>query len=139
MNTRTEPQTGLKTKKKYSRSNVARAIIFTSEIGADDFGGASCDCSNHYWIVHSNQIDKINSKGKTVAPKPSKFALQYELNKDPTEYFAILPEVKARLKELAENSSLKRDSIFLHTIAKTQKVELGTSITIRKHAGSVKN
>jgi hypothetical protein len=50
----------------------------------------------------------------------------------PAEYFATLPEVKARIKELSSNSLLKRDKIFLHTLSKTQKVELGTSITIRK-------
>jgi hypothetical protein len=36
-----------------------------------------------------------------------------------------LPEVKARIKELSSNSLLKRDKIFLHTLSKTQKVELG--------------
>ena len=84
--------------------------------------------NSDWWYFSRFELAKTSS----IKLKPVKFALQYELDKDPTEYFATLPEVKARLKELSGNSSLKRDKIFLHTLSKTQKVELGTSITIRK-------
>jgi hypothetical protein len=75
---------------------------------------------------------ELIAKGQTAISKPPRFVLQYRLDESRTEYFVTLPEAKAHIKELANNSSLKRDKIFLHTLAKTQKVELGTSINIKR-------
>lgn len=98
--------------------------------GKGNYVVGAIDDRGTYW----DDYLELLKRGRGILPKtkPVKFALQYELDSDPTEYFATLPEVKARIKELAGRSDLKRESIFIHTLAKTQNVELGTSITIRK-------
>lgn len=63
---------------------------------------------------------------------PPKFILQYELDKDPFEFFATEKEARKRIAELAERADLKRDSIRLIEIKKIRTVKLGTKITISK-------
>ena len=78
-------------------------------------------------IMNVKEIQLVKN-GKTTKPKPYKFALQYELDKDPTEYFHDIKEVKARVKELAADSSLKRDQIFVHEIKSTKQIKINTII-----------
>ena len=68
---------------------------------------------------------------KNTKSKPHKFALQYELDKDPTEYFHTIEEVKKRVKELASNPSLKKDEVFVHEIKNTKKVSITSIIGIK--------
>lgn len=91
------------------------------------------DKGNKDWFT-AERFELLGGKVKTKLKIP-KFALQYELDQDPTEYFAELKDAKKRIGELSENASLKRDSILLHTISKTQKVELGVSIKIGRGMG----
>lgn len=81
-----------------------------------------------------NEMKPRSKNAKALPVKLYKFALHFEFKGYSTEYFYTLPQVKARLKDLASHSQLRRDSIYVHTLSKTQKVELGTSITLRKHA-----
>lgn len=74
-----------------------------------------------YGVASEFKLEKIS---------PIKFALQYELEQDPTEYFTDMKDVTARIKELCDEPSLKKDRIFVHTISKTQKVKLGFSIRL---------
>ena len=63
---------------------------------------------------------------------PPRFILQYEPDTDPFELFATEKEVRARIKELAEKASLKRDSIKVYEIKTVRVVKLGTSIKFTK-------
>lgn len=71
------------------------------------------------------------STSRAKASLTMKYILQYELDTDPFELFATMKEVKARIAELAGHRELRRDKIFVYEIAKTQKVELGVSISIK--------
>jgi hypothetical protein len=63
------------------------------------------------------------------AASGTKFALQFDIGIAATELFATLPEVRARIKELAARTDLNRDSIKLYHISKVEKIELSTAIT----------
>lgn len=79
----------------------------------------------------SEEETKVIKTGKPAKVVPMKYILQYELDEDPFELFATLPEVKARIRVLAQNDSLKRDKIFVYEIKKTTKVEISTTTNIK--------
>ena len=89
-------------------------------------------------VLSANELELVAKKEKATIKvkkqKPYKFALQYELEEDPTEYFHELKDVRKRIVELAEKRDLKRDKVYLHTISRTQKVEIGVSVHIGRGA-----
>lgn len=84
---------------------------------------------NSDWVPEKEM--KVIKAGKPVKVVPMKYILQYELDEDPFELFATLPEVKARIRELAKDTSLKRDRIYVYEIKKTTKVEISTTTNIK--------
>lgn len=88
------------------------------------------ECGGEYdWVIEKHLA--LVTAGKPVKVVPMKYILQYELDEDPFELFATLPEVKARIRELIKDSSLKRDRIYVYEIKKTTKVEVTTTTSIK--------
>lgn len=92
---------------------------------------------DHYGDGHSQSslkllLVEVESTSNHAAPATEvKYILQYELEEDPFETFSTLKEVESRIRELADRSDLKRDSIVVYEVAKTIKVELDHKITMR--------
>lgn len=82
--------------------------------------------AGHFERVVDDLCGKCNPA--PVEPPPTRFILQYELDKDPFENFATMKEVEARIKELSLRSDLKRESIKVYEIAKTYDVSLETRV-----------
>lgn len=92
-----------------------------------DAGGAKRGTG---WYIGYEFLELLtHTPSKTLPPR---FILQYELDADPFELFATEKEVRARIKELAEKSDLKRDSIKVYEIKNVRAVKLGTSIKFTK-------
>lgn len=81
------------------------------------------------WRFNGEDLTLIEDETAEVE-KRACFALQYDLDEDPTEYFADMKAVEARIQELSGRSDLKRDSIRVHEIARTWKVDLSTKVTM---------
>jgi hypothetical protein len=69
--------------------------------------------------------------GKTKPEEQPKFILQYERDTDPFELFSTEKELRAHVKELAADPTVKRDSIKVYDIKRTRTVTLGVKITIK--------
>ncbi len=83
--------------------------------------GSCCVCYKDKDITPYSTVNKSTDK-------PTNFILQYELDRDPFETFATMREVEARIKELAKDATLKRESIKVYEIAKTYDVKLETRV-----------
>lgn len=73
----------------------------------------------------------VKYSGKMPKELPMKYILQYEDGNYQSELFATLPEVKTRIKEIAEEEDLVLDSIYVYEIKKTTKVEVTTTTQIK--------
>lgn len=83
----------------------------------------------HDWA--NTELVQVKRNIKAGKPKPVHFLLQYQLDEDPIEEFSTMNEVEERLKELAEDENLQRDSIVLYEIKSKKQVLLETKITIK--------
>lgn len=82
-----------------------------------------CYCE-HNWIL----ISKSNNMSK----KKVNFIIQYMLDEDPVEEFETMAQVDKRIKELSEDSSLERDSIFIYEVKERYSVTLETTVVKKK-------
>lgn len=73
-----------------------------------------------------NDITLVAS-GKVVSPP--RFILQHDTEK--FELFSTEKELRARIAELAADSTLKRDSIKVYDIKRVRTVTLGVKVTIK--------
>lgn len=84
---------------------------------------------NDGMIWTEEQMELLSPAKPQLSPK---FILQYELDKNPFEFFVAEKDVRKRIAELAERTDLKRDSIRLIEIKKIRTVKLGVKISISK-------
>lgn len=66
-----------------------------------------------------------------AAPRPPRFAVRYELSKDPVEFFATKAEALARIDALIAaypGNGLKLDSVYLYEIKSEKKVQIATRV-----------
>lgn len=54
------------------------------------------------------------------------------LDEDPVEEFETMAQVDKRIKELSEDSSLERDSIFIYEVKERYSVTLETTVVKKK-------
>lgn len=72
-------------------------------------------------------------KSTVAVQKPDRFILQYKLDSEKWESCVTEKDVRDRIAELVQKHvQLKRDSIVVHEIKITRRVELGTKITFKK-------
>lgn len=89
-----------------------------------------------FWWVLGKEVT-IVKRGKggvfKEAPKPElgmKFALKYDLDRDPVELFATKVEVRARIAELVKDRrDLKRDSIWVYKLSAPKHIKVSTAIS----------
>lgn len=84
--------------------------------------------SDRYVVIGVKGLAIIKSKDG-VAWQPN-FILQYDLKVDPFELFETMKEVEARIKVLASNPDLNRDTIKIYEIKNILSVKLDTRVII---------
>ena len=91
----------------------------------------------NYWDVRgSTGFELIKRGGKIItsakaAPELTmKFALKYDLDRDPVELFATKKEVRDRIADLvANNRSLKKESIWVYKLSSPKHIKVSTAIS----------
>ncbi len=92
----------------------------------DDIPGGQHGCYSY------DQLELVRSaKPSSQRPVVPKFLLRYKLDSDPVEEFSTLPEVKARIKTLLSNRSLKRDSIKVYELKGVLNVTIQDLIVMK--------
>lgn len=95
--------------------------------GFDDFWSVRGE--ENFTLIKRN--DKAVKIAKAAAPELGmKFALKYDLDRDPVELFATRAEVRARIAELvAKDRSLKKDSIWVYKVSAPKHITVSTAIS----------
>lgn len=89
------------------------------------------DWSNDKVAFVESQLEKVDSRGRSVKPKPIKFLVRYERDEDPVEEFETMNQARARVKELLKDEDVKQDSICIYEIKKKYKVEIKETVVIK--------
>ena len=75
-------------------------------------------------IVVSPKYIELIKKGDIMTIEKAKFALIYERDQDPIEYFKTEKQALKKIEELLEDGSVQKNSIYLVTFATKQKVKV---------------
>src|SRR5438045_3604830 len=109
---------------------VARVFRFDCDVDFDPpFAGWGDEHSHRWSVAKENLVVERHRSRSSATPK---FLLRYELDVDPVEEFATLPGVKARIKELLSNRSLKRDSIKVYELKSILDVQIQDLIVMKR-------
>jgi hypothetical protein len=82
---------------------------------------SGCSCQDK-WVL----LPKAENK----KPPTANFLLRFDANSHEVEEFETLPSLRARLKELAKDSAINKDSFRVYEVKKTYKVDLGFSVKV---------
>ena len=122
----------IKLVKETSYSHIVKGDIATvshADKYGEEYGFVELSDTSAHWLNVEKNFELVSN----AKLKPITHVVVWTEDSDPAKFFTSEKEARKFVKELSDNSSVEKDSIYLVTVKSVKKVKINKTLNLREH------